>query len=128
MTAREFVHTTLRNELCKELGDVVVTGHSLGGALGALCAFDIQYHTISSINNELNAIHIKSKLNKKELKSTLHFPSKLHLSLYSYGSPKVGNATWVELYNKAVPDTFRYVLSMLINSNITFYCILYTYN
>ena len=109
MTAREFVHTTLRNELCRELGDVVVTGHSLGGALGALCAFDIQYHTISSINNELNAIHIKSKLNKKELKSTLHFPSKLHLSLYSYGSPKVGNNNFVNLYNDTVPDTFRLV-------------------
>ena len=120
---REFIHTTIRNELSKELGDVVVTGHSLGGALAALCAMDIEMHTLGPINIELQAIKNKNTINQR-VHTTL--PSSLHLSLYSYGSPKVGNASWVELYNKAVPDTFRRVYYFIIY-NCTYFITLYVF-
>ena len=104
-TAREFVHTTLRNELEKELGDVMVTGHSLGGALAAVCALDIQNHTLSSINLELQTIHLKDQLHNSSAHA--HMPRTLHISLYSYGAPKVGNRKFVQLYDAELPDSFR---------------------
>ena len=98
MTTREFIHATIRKELSEELGDVLVTGHSLGGALASLCAYDLQIHTLIPVNNELETIGrgLGRRRNRQ-----------LHLSLYTYGSPKVGNQTFVKLYNKIVPDTFR---------------------
>ena len=106
MTAREFVHTTVRQELSKELGDVVVTGHSLGGALGGLCALDLQIHTLASINTELEKIDTQ---NKSKQAHDQRLPRKLHLSMYSYGSPKIGNKVFTQMYDKLVPDSFRYV-------------------
>ena len=106
MTAREFVHTTIRQELSKELGDVLVTGHSLGGALGGLCALDLQIHTLASINIELEKIHDQSK--SKHIHDG-NLPRKLHRSMYSYGSPKIGNKVFIQMYDKLVPDSFRCV-------------------
>ena len=56
-----------------------ITGHSLGGALATLCAADIR--------------------------RTLKLP----VTMYNYGSPRVGNKRFEKLYNKLVPDTFRFV-------------------
>ena len=102
MTTREFIHSTIRKELSEELGDVLVTGHSLGGALASLCAYDLQIHTLIPINKELETIGTGLGRNRKRIRQ-------LHLSLYSYGSPKVGNNNFVNLYNDTVPDTFRLV-------------------
>ena len=102
MTTREFIHSKIRKELSEELGDVLVTGHSLGGALASLCAYDLQIHTLIPINKELETIGTGLGRNRKRIRQ-------LHLSLYSYGSPKVGNNNFVNLYNDTVPDTFRLV-------------------
>lgn len=59
---------------------VVFTGHSLGGALAALAALDTAYNV----------------------------PGKV-VSCYTYGSPKVGNDSFVKNYNKRVPNTYRCV-------------------
>jgi triacylglycerol lipase len=61
---------------------VICTGHSLGGALAALCALDVQYN----------------------------FPEK-DVSCYTYGSPKVGNSDFRQSYDKRVPKTYRFVNS-----------------
>jgi triacylglycerol lipase len=59
---------------------VVLIGHSLGAALATLCAVDIQYN----------------------------FPG-MNIQCITFGSPRVGNKSFADSYNKRVPHTFRYV-------------------
>ncbi len=68
---------------------IVCTGHSLGGALATLCAVDIKYN----------------------------LPDKV-VSAYTFGSPKVGNAEFVNFYNKLVPQTYRVVNSVDVVPNL----------
>ncbi|MCE7733532.1 MAG: lipase family protein [Candidatus Heimdallarchaeota archaeon] len=58
---------------------IYVTGHSLGAALAVLCAFEL-----------------KNKLN-------------INSTMYNFGCPRIGNRSFVKLYNKKVPDSFRIV-------------------
>lgn len=59
---------------------IVVTGHSMGGALATLAALDIQYN----------------------------MPHET-VEAWTYGSPRVGNAVFVETYQRWVKVTQRYV-------------------
>jgi len=61
---------------------VLCTGHSLGGALATLCAFD--------------------------MRCTLGL-SPHQISLYTYGSPKVGNRPFARRFSAAIPHSFRVV-------------------
>ncbi|NET35283.1 MAG: lipase family protein [Cyanothece sp. SIO1E1] len=61
---------------------IVVTGHSLGGALATLCSVDLQYNEIPGTDS---------------------------LIVYTYGSPRVGNAAFVSSYKRRVPNTKRFV-------------------
>ncbi|WP_058304437.1 lipase family protein [Gorillibacterium timonense] len=58
---------------------VTITGHSLGAALATLCAFDIATNT--------------------------DFPS---FSLYTFGSPRVGDPAFSEAFAGYVPDSYRF--------------------
>ncbi|NJN20493.1 MAG: lipase family protein [Leptolyngbya sp. RL_3_1] len=62
---------------------LVVTGHSLGGALATIAALDLQYNI------------------------TQH--SKQPLSVYTFGAPRVGNAALVESFSQRVPNSYRFV-------------------
>ncbi|KAK9817879.1 hypothetical protein WJX72_003574 [[Myrmecia] bisecta] len=62
---------------------VYMTGHSLGGALATLAAFDIQ----------------------QQLQGQHH----LQVCCYAYGAPRTGNHAFARLYNKAVPDTWHVI-------------------
>jgi putative lipase involved disintegration of autophagic bodies len=55
LPARKFLHDLLRKELSKNPATVYFTGHSLGGALTTLAAFDISVHTLPRINDYLAA-------------------------------------------------------------------------
>ncbi|MCB0176868.1 MAG: lipase family protein [Anaerolineae bacterium] len=57
---------------------VAFVGHSLGGAIATLAALDTAYNV----------------------------PGK-SISCYTYGSPKVGNDSFVKNYNRLVPNTYR---------------------
>lgn len=59
---------------------VVVCGHSLGGALATLCAYDL-------------ALNVKPA----------------GLAMYTYASPNVGNQQFADSFNAAVPDAWRIV-------------------
>ncbi|MEM6591447.1 MAG: lipase family protein, partial [Cyanobacteria bacterium P01_C01_bin.73] len=59
------------------------TGHSLGGALATIAALDTQYN-ITQHNNQ-------------------------NLESYSYGSPRVGNAAFMESFQQRVPQNHRFV-------------------
>ncbi len=63
---------------------VVVTGHSLGGALATLCAVDLQYN----------------------------FADKVTIEAYTYGAPSVGNDGFRTSYNRRVPNSYRVVHGM----------------
>ena len=56
-----------------------ITGHSLGGALATLAAMDIAYNTTIS-----------------------------HVSVYTYGAPRVGDPIFVKLYNYVIPVHWRF--------------------
>lgn len=57
------------------------TGHSLGGALAALCAVDVQYN----------------------------YGQEVTVEAYTFGAPRIGNAAFAESYNARVPNTWRVV-------------------
>eukprot|EP01065_Artemidia_motanka_P017867 TRINITY_DN21267_c0_g1_i1.p1 TRINITY_DN21267_c0_g1~~TRINITY_DN21267_c0_g1_i1.p1 ORF type:complete len:1646 (+),score=434.82 TRINITY_DN21267_c0_g1_i1:63-4940(+) len=59
--------------------EVVVTGHSLGGAIAMLLACEI-----------------RRKFGRVP-------------TVYTYGSPRVGNRTFAKIYDSIIPDTFRVV-------------------
>lgn len=79
LSVRDDIHRFLKNSNASQ---VILTGHSLGGALATLCAVDIQYNFSSAIE------------------------------LYTFGSPRVGNDGFRESFNRRVPDSYRFVYGM----------------
>ncbi len=78
----------IRDQLIKDYKEhlqkndrILMTGHSLGGALATIAALDF--------------------------KRTLKYKNKL--AVYTFGSPKVGNDDFVRVYNKKVKNSFRIV-------------------
>lgn len=65
---------------------VYVTGHSLGGALATLAAHEAAFTTFTS-------------------------GSVAGLTMYNYGSPRVGNTEFATAFDAAVPDSWRVVNS-----------------
>lgn len=64
--------------------DVYVTGHSLGGALATLLALELS----------------SSQLAKH---------GKISVTMYNFGSPRVGNKRFADVYNEKVKDSWRIV-------------------
>ncbi|MBW4520452.1 MAG: lipase family protein [Scytolyngbya sp. HA4215-MV1] len=81
MSVREQIHTYLKNYTA---ATVIVTGHSLGGALATLAAVDVQYN----------------------------FASKFKIEVYTFGAPRVGNGGFRDSFNRRVPDSYRFVYGM----------------
>jgi len=78
-------YSSVRDAILKMVRDssqrkVLVTGHSLGGALAVLAALDVRQSV----------------------------PDK-QVSCYTFGSPKVGDPAFADYYSNLVPDTFRIV-------------------
>ncbi|MCY3412759.1 MAG: lipase family protein [Candidatus Heimdallarchaeota archaeon] len=59
---------------------ILLTGHSLGGALATLCALDLKIEKIAK-----------------------------NVVMYNYGSPRVGNSKFVDKYMKTVDTSYRIV-------------------
>lgn len=81
-----------RLEVCSREGKrarVYVTGHSLGGAMASLCALDLASMGGSSATSA---------------SSVLRDPV-----VFTFGSPRIGNASFRSIYNVLVPSTFRVV-------------------
>lgn len=62
---------------------VLITGHSLGGALATLFAYDVA-----------NRVYLTR-------------PRPKHVSMYNYGSPRVGNSAFARRFKELVPDAWR---------------------
>jgi len=67
-----------------EFDTLLVTGHSLGGAVAMLAALDIVRSCASVLDRS-------------------------QVAVYTFGSPKVGNARFRDWYNRNVPNSFRVV-------------------
>lgn len=78
----------VRDRLQTEIGKyptatLVVTGHSLGGALATIAVLDLQYNITQN--------------------------SKQPLAAYTFGAPRVGNQALVDSFTQRVPDSYRFV-------------------
>jgi predicted lipase len=60
---------------------VICVGHSLGGALATICAFEMAHR----------------------------FKSQISLQTYTFGCPRVGDRDFAREYDRRVPFTFRFV-------------------
>ena len=76
-------HTSLYNALFPQQP----TGHSLGGALATLAAWDV--HQLVQMDPALCG--------------------RVHLQVYTFGAPQVGNHAFARLYKAAVPSTWDVV-------------------
>ncbi len=65
---------------------VLLTGHSLGGALASLFAFDL-------------AVEMRKRSGK----------SRVPICCYSFGSPRTGNFVWMTRHRHVAPNTMRFV-------------------
>eukprot|EP01134_Creolimax_fragrantissima_P004499 CFRG4499T1 len=84
------IHSYLRNPInCHEINsgsgvmgsdlELLVTGHSLGGALATFAAYELSLHL------------------------------QVRVQLYTFGSPRTGNQFWGLFFDAAVPNSFRVV-------------------
>ena len=76
------IDTALTDE--KDPWTIYITGHSLGGALATLCAFDLSHRQWAH-----GAHH--------------------NIVMYNYGSPRVGNKAFAVEFDRAVPNAWRVV-------------------
>ncbi|MEB3291510.1 MAG: lipase family protein [Leptolyngbya sp.] len=84
MTAYFAVRDRLLTTLSTCTGqEIVITGHSLGGALATIAALDLQYNFGQA--NDLRFI------------------------VNTFGAPRVGNQAQVESYNRRVPNSQRFI-------------------
>ena len=63
---------------------VLVSGHSLGGALASLCALDIQYNILDKCALSIEIVCV------------------------TFGCPKVGNKYFVKSFNKRIPNYYNF--------------------
>lgn len=91
-------YVTVRNQVLKyvdqlavdfdgnQIRAVICTGHSLGGALATLCAFDV-------------AVHLRKRTGRDDVA----------VACSTFGCPRVGNLVFMSRYNLLVPKTNRFV-------------------
>lgn len=90
---RSRLHRVVRDVcLAHNIERILITGHSLGGALATLAAADLAAHTIPWIGG----VRCGSR----------RIPRLTHIS---FGSPRVGNRVWARIYDTLVPDSWRVV-------------------
>lgn len=71
----------------------LITGHSLGGALAKLAAYDIAV-------------------------ATRDLPIKVHVTTYTFGAPRVGNHAFANDFNAVVPDAWSIINDQVSLSQI----------
>jgi triacylglycerol lipase len=73
---RDYIQRIVKKH--KSIKNIIVTGHSLGGAIATLCAIDLQYN----------------------------FTNK-HIECITFASPRVGNQAFVDSFNKRISFLIR---------------------
>ncbi len=97
LSMRLGMHRILRRELKLCPADIYITGHSMGGACASLATLDLSINTIPRVKAYLESCR---NAEKHEIK----------LTMYNFGSPRVGDRAFRKLYNKNCPYSFRTVV------------------
>jgi acetyl esterase/lipase len=95
LPARKFLHALLRKELSTNPATLYFTGHSLGGALTTLAAYDISIHTIPRINHYLKA--------KKRYLSPPSLPSSALIGCCEQDADRNSPAAWTSSPKESSP-------------------------
>lgn len=90
--------------------NIYICGHSLGGALATLMAFDI-----GRINEGYFGSNSDEALKYADDKMFLSYLTNSRIAIYTYGAPRVGDIAFKKLFNRMVPHCYRYCFQ-------TFYC------
>ncbi|GMH77648.1 hypothetical protein TL16_g07482 [Triparma laevis f. inornata] len=105
---------------------IYVTGHSLGGALGQLFAFDLACNVgllvpLAGAEKNTGIVGVNNRAAKRARRGSrsaddgaatggresVSVKCQLPVACYTYGQPKVGNASFSAVFAKRVPHCFR---------------------
>mgnify|MGYP002777086817 CR=1 FL=1 len=87
LSVRDRIHDAIKQHPAP---NVIVTGHSLGGALATLCAVDLQFN----------------------------FSEQCAIEVYTFGAPRVGNSGFTKSFDRRVPTSYRIINGMDIVPNL----------
>jgi len=99
---REDLHRYLRRYLKIKEYQIFFTGHSQGGALASLAAMDFMLHSAEKIK--------RLWASRRGQNTGTDFSDMCKVTMYNFGSPRVGNPVFRNAYNELVPNSFRIVV------------------
>ncbi|CAM9503707.1 unnamed protein product [Phaeothamnion confervicola] len=113
-TVRAKVHAVVAEELLREPGQLYLTGHSLGGALATVCAYDMALWVVPAINARLGrgSGSPGGPSNGQDgcgRSGGFEHNEEIGIVMYNFGSPRVGDAFFQRRYNRLVPESYRVV-------------------
>ena len=106
---REDLHRAVREEVRRNgVAEIYFTGHSLGGAMATLAAKDFHHNSLPRINAHLRQLHQQQAARSRQ--AVPEEFNDVRIGIYNFGSPRVGDFAFHNLYNRALPNTFRVVV------------------